>query len=49
MSLLRRKDGSFELGLELEADAQATCLGSNDFRTAMIAGLKKTEGEYTGV
>jgi 2-(1,2-epoxy-1,2-dihydrophenyl)acetyl-CoA isomerase len=39
---------SFEMGLEFEADAQATCLGSEDFRTAMIAWLKKTEGEYTG-
>jgi 2-(1,2-epoxy-1,2-dihydrophenyl)acetyl-CoA isomerase len=41
-------DASFEAGLEFEADAQATCLGSNDFRTAMIAWLKKTEGVYTG-
>jgi 2-(1,2-epoxy-1,2-dihydrophenyl)acetyl-CoA isomerase len=45
----RLMDASFEMGLEFEADAQATCLGSNDFRTAMIAWLKKTEGEYTGV
>ncbi len=41
-------DGSFEMGLEFEADAQATCLGSNDFRAAMIAWLKKTDGKYTG-
>jgi hypothetical protein len=41
-------DASFEAGLEFEADAQATCLGSKDFRAAMIAWLKKTEGEYTG-
>jgi 2-(1,2-epoxy-1,2-dihydrophenyl)acetyl-CoA isomerase len=44
----RLMDASFEMGLEFEADAQATCLGSNDFRIAMIAWLKKTEGEYTG-
>jgi len=41
-------DGSFEMGLEVEADAQSTCLGSKDFRSAMIAWLKKTEGVYTG-
>lgn len=46
--LNRLSDASFETGLEFEADAQATCLGSNDFRTAMKAWLKKTEGEYTG-
>ncbi len=44
----RLMEGSFEMGLEFEADAQATCLGSNDFRAAMTAWLKKTEGEYTG-
>ena len=44
----RLMDSSFEDGLEFEADAQATCLGSNDFRAAVIAWLKKTEGEYTG-
>ncbi len=44
----RLMDASFEAGLEFEADAQATCLGSNDFRAAMIAWLNKTEGEYTG-
>ena len=38
----------FEEGLEFEADAQAVCLGSADFRTAMIAWLKKTEGVYSG-
>ena len=38
----------FEEGLEFEADAQAVCLGSADFRTAMIAWLKKTEGHYVG-
>jgi len=44
----RLMDGSFEGGLEFEADAQAICLGSKDFRAAMIAWLKKTNGEYTG-
>jgi len=44
----RLMDASFEMGLEFEADAQATCLGSDDFRTAMIAWLKKTQGEYSG-
>ena len=44
----RMMNASFEAGLDFEADAQATCLGSQDFRTAMIAWLKKTEGEYTG-
>jgi 2-(1,2-epoxy-1,2-dihydrophenyl)acetyl-CoA isomerase len=44
----RMMDASFEMGLEFEADAQSTCLGSNDFRAAMIAWLKKTDGEYTG-
>jgi enoyl-CoA hydratase len=44
----RLMEGSFETGLEFEADAQATCLGSDDFRTAMTAWLQKTEGEYTG-
>jgi 2-(1,2-epoxy-1,2-dihydrophenyl)acetyl-CoA isomerase len=44
----RLMDASFEMGLEFEADAQATCLGSDDFRTAMIAWLNKTEGKYTG-
>jgi 2-(1,2-epoxy-1,2-dihydrophenyl)acetyl-CoA isomerase len=44
----RLMDASFEAGLDFEADAQATCLGSNDFRAAMIAWLKKTDGEYTG-
>jgi enoyl-CoA hydratase/carnithine racemase len=44
----RLMHGGFEEGLEFEADAQAVCLGSNDFRTAMIAWFKKTEGKYTG-
>lgn len=40
--------GGFEEGLEFEADAQAVCLGSEDFRRAMIAWLKKTDGQYIG-
>lgn len=44
----RLMDAGFEEGLEFEADAQSVCLGSKDFRTAMIAWLKKTEGEYVG-
>ena len=44
----RLMHGGFEEGLEFEADAQALCLGSSDFRTAMIAWMKKTEGEYIG-
>jgi 2-(1,2-epoxy-1,2-dihydrophenyl)acetyl-CoA isomerase len=44
----RLMDAGFEEGLEFEADAQAVCLGSKDFRTAMIAWLKKTQGEYIG-
>ena len=44
----RLMDAGFEEGLEFEADAQAVCLGSADFRTAMIAWMKKSEGEYVG-
>jgi len=44
----RLMDAGFEEGLEFEADAQTICLGSEDFRAAMIAWLKKTEGEFTG-
>ena len=44
----RLMDAGFEEGLEFEADAQAVCLGSADFQTAMIAFFKKTEGEYVG-
>ena len=38
----------YEEALEREAEAQAACLGSNDFRAAMIAWLKKQPGEYSG-
>jgi enoyl-CoA hydratase/carnithine racemase len=48
MGMNRLMDASFEMGLEFEADAQETCLGSDDFRRAMVAWLQKTEGEYTG-
>jgi enoyl-CoA hydratase/carnithine racemase len=44
----RLMDAGFEEGLEFEADAQAVCLGSADFRTAMVAWMKKTKGVYTG-
>ena len=44
----RLMHGGFEEGLDFEAEAQAVCLGSSDFRTAMIAWLKKTEAEYIG-
>jgi 2-(1,2-epoxy-1,2-dihydrophenyl)acetyl-CoA isomerase len=44
----RLMSASFEEGLEFEADAQATCLGSNDFREAMVAWMKKRDGQYTG-
>jgi len=46
---LNRATGfSFEEGLEFEADAQAVCLGSKDFREAMRAWVQKRDGEYTG-
>jgi enoyl-CoA hydratase/carnithine racemase len=44
----RLMHAGFEEGLEFEADAQAVCLGSRDFRTAMMAWLKKSEGQYVG-
>ncbi len=44
----RLMHAGFEEGLEFEADAQAVCLGSSDFRTAMIAWSKKIEGVYVG-
>jgi 2-(1,2-epoxy-1,2-dihydrophenyl)acetyl-CoA isomerase len=40
---------SFEEALAYEAEAQATCLGSQDFREAMIAWVKKRDGAYEGV
>ena len=44
----RLMSASFEEGLEFEADAQATCLGSEDFREAMRAWMEKREGDYRG-
>jgi 2-(1,2-epoxy-1,2-dihydrophenyl)acetyl-CoA isomerase len=46
--LNRATSWSFEEALEYEAEAQATCLGSEDFRAAMLAWLKKTEPHFTG-
>jgi enoyl-CoA hydratase/carnithine racemase len=48
MGLNRATAWGFEEGLEFEADAQATCLGSRDFGEAMKAWLQKREGEYRG-
>jgi enoyl-CoA hydratase/carnithine racemase len=39
---------SYEESLEFEADSQATCLGSEDFREAMRAWFKKQDGVYQG-
>ena len=39
---------SFEEALEYEAEAQAACLGSEDFREAMTAWFQKRDGEYHG-
>jgi enoyl-CoA hydratase/carnithine racemase len=44
----RSNTWGFEDGLEYEAEAQATCLGSEDFREAMRAWINKTEGTYQG-
>jgi 2-(1,2-epoxy-1,2-dihydrophenyl)acetyl-CoA isomerase len=41
-------NASFEEGIEWEANAQATCLGSEDFREAMMAWVQKRDGEYSG-
>jgi 2-(1,2-epoxy-1,2-dihydrophenyl)acetyl-CoA isomerase len=41
-------NASFEEGLAFEAQAQSTCLGSEDFREAMLAWAQKRDGEYTG-
>ena len=46
--LNRATTWGFEEGLEYEADAQATCLGSADFREAMKAWLQKRPGVYHG-
>ena len=39
---------TFEEGLEYEAEAQATCMGSSDFREAMAAWVQKRSGKYRG-
>lgn len=39
----------FEEGLEFEAEAQSTCMGSSDFREAMAAWMQKRAGNYRGV
>lgn len=41
-------NSGYEEAIEREAEAQAACLGSDDFRTAMIAWLKKQPGEFSG-
>jgi enoyl-CoA hydratase/carnithine racemase len=41
-------NASFEEGLAFEAQAQSTCLGTEDFREAMIAWAQKRDGEYVG-
>ena len=46
--LNRSSSWGFDEGLEYEADAQAACLGSQDFREAMQAWINKRPGEYTG-
>lgn len=46
--LNRSSTWGFDEGLEYEADAQAACLGSEDFREAMRAWLKKRPGQYEG-
>lgn len=44
----RMANTSFEEGLELEASAQAACMGTKDFGEAMRAWLQKRDGEYVG-
>jgi len=44
----RLANASFEEGIAFEAQAQATCLGTEDFREAMIAWAQKRDGEYAG-
>jgi len=46
--LNRATTWSFEDALEFEAEAQATCLGSEDFREAMTAWLQGRTGAYRG-
>jgi 2-(1,2-epoxy-1,2-dihydrophenyl)acetyl-CoA isomerase len=46
--LNRATTWAFEDALEFEAEAQATCLGSDDFREAVKAWFEKRSGEYRG-
>jgi 2-(1,2-epoxy-1,2-dihydrophenyl)acetyl-CoA isomerase len=46
--LNRATSRSFEEALECENEAQATCLGSSDFREAMLAWIQKRDGQYAG-
>jgi len=44
----RLANASFEDALAFEAQAQSTCLGTEDFREAMMAWAQKRDGEYVG-
>ena len=46
--LNRAASCSFEAAVEYEVESQATCLGSRDFREAMMAWAQRREGEYQG-
>lgn len=39
---------ALDYALEFEAEAQATCLGSRDFREAMAAWVERRPGEFRG-
>jgi 2-(1,2-epoxy-1,2-dihydrophenyl)acetyl-CoA isomerase len=47
-ALNRSSTWAFEEALEFEAEAQAQCLGSDDFREAVKAFFSKQSGTYTG-
>jgi 2-(1,2-epoxy-1,2-dihydrophenyl)acetyl-CoA isomerase len=47
-ALNRAGNWTFEEALEQEAEAQAVCLGSQDFAEAMKAWIQKRPGEYSG-
>ncbi len=46
--LNRAMSWDFETALEYEVEAQARCLGTEDFREAMIAWGQKRDGNYQG-
>jgi enoyl-CoA hydratase/carnithine racemase len=46
--LNRATSWDFDTALEYEANAQATCIGSDDFKEAMVAWLQKRDGNYQG-